>query len=354
MDVVSLYTNIPHDEGAEFVCQFYEETLEAWRSFNLNIDPIDKETLHELILFILHNCTFEFNRIYFKQNYGTTMGAKFSVKFANIYMYMWFRTYLTRYTGIKPVFIARLIDDCFFKWPHSEAELLDFFSFLNSCHSSIKFEFQYSKNNVTFLDTVTYIRDDTIHTNIYTKPSDKKQYLFFSSCHPAHVAKAIPYSQAIRYRRIIDDDALLLDELANLKSKFLNRGYPSSLLDSQLNKVVDLDRNALLTYKNQQQKRDDFQKFLKGKSFLPLIIMFHSGLNSIAFRNDFHDLFREFASCNDDIKSVFEGELPQLVFKRGNTVSQVVTRAIFGAPPDALDIQNVDILVSLPEENVPT
>jgi hypothetical protein len=132
--------------------------------------------------------------------------------------------------------------------------------------------------------------------------------LFFSSCHPAHVAKAIPYSQAIRYRRIIDDDALLLEELANLKIKFLNRGYPSSLLDLQLKKVVNLDRNAMPIYKNQQKKRDDFQKFLKGKSFLPLIITFHSGLNSIAFRNGFHELFREFASCNDDIKLVIESE----------------------------------------------
>jgi hypothetical protein len=108
---------------------------------------------------------------------------------------------------------------------------------------------------------------------------------------------------------------------------FLNRGYPLYILDSQLNKVVDLDRNLTLSYKSQQQKRDDFQKFLKGKSFLPLIVTFHSGLRSVAFRNGFFDLYRNFTSCNDDIKSIFENELPQLVFKRGRAIGQIVTSA---------------------------
>jgi formylmethanofuran dehydrogenase subunit E-like metal-binding protein len=150
MDVASLYTNIPHDEGADFVCQFYEETLDAWQLYNLNIDSLDKETVRELIMFILHNCTFEFNHVFFKQNFGTTMGAKFSVKFVNIYMHMWFRTYLSRYTGVKPDFIARLIDDCSFKRSHSETELLAFFPYINSCHSSIKFKFNIIKIKLPF------------------------------------------------------------------------------------------------------------------------------------------------------------------------------------------------------------
>jgi hypothetical protein len=94
-DVTSLYTKIPHDEGADFVCQFYEETLGAWQLYNMDTDPVDSDTLRELIMFILHNCTFEFNHVFFKQNFGTTMDAKFSVKFAKIYMHMWFRTVRT-------------------------------------------------------------------------------------------------------------------------------------------------------------------------------------------------------------------------------------------------------------------
>ena len=86
LDVCSLYTNIPHTEGAEWVSVFYEETLHLWHEFADVITPIDKVSLQTLMLFILQNCTFEFNDSLYRQNYGTTMGARFSVKFANIYI----------------------------------------------------------------------------------------------------------------------------------------------------------------------------------------------------------------------------------------------------------------------------
>jgi hypothetical protein len=86
MDVVSLYTNIPHSEGIEWVSEFYDETLPRWHEFNVDIVPIDKQSLSTLLGFILDNCTFEFNGRFYKQNFGTTMGAIFSVKYANIYI----------------------------------------------------------------------------------------------------------------------------------------------------------------------------------------------------------------------------------------------------------------------------
>jgi hypothetical protein len=106
-----------------------------------------------------------------------------------------------------------------------------------------------------------------------------------------------------------------------------------------------------LSYKSQQQKRDDFQKILKGKSFLPLIATFHSGLRSVDFGNSFLDLYRNFVSYNDDVKSVFENELPQLVFKKGRTIAQIVTITRFKAQLDDGDIQNVDIFFSLLQQN---
>lgn len=128
MDVASLYTNIPQVEGADWVCDFYDETLSRWGIHNAILKPVDRETLHELILFILQNCSFEFNDHYYVQLYGTTMGAKFSVKFANIYMHMWLTKFVGLYDGVKPTFIARLIDDCFFLWHDTVDELNKFFT----------------------------------------------------------------------------------------------------------------------------------------------------------------------------------------------------------------------------------
>ena len=39
-----------------------------------------------------------------------------------------------------------------------------------------------------------------ITTDLYTKPTDKHQYLLHSSCHPKHTKRAIPF--ALRRRRI--------------------------------------------------------------------------------------------------------------------------------------------------------
>lgn len=351
LDVSSLYTNIPHKEGTEWVCDFYEETLLYWHELGMDLKPVDKHTLAELIMFILDNCTFEFNGEYYKQNFGTTMGARFSVKFANIYMYMWFRRFLSTYNGIKPDFIARLIDDCFFMWTDSESSLNSFLLYLNNCHHSIKFEWQFSTDRVTFLDTVTYIEDNELKTTIYTKPTDRKQYLYFTSNHPSHIFKSIPYSQALRYRRIIEDDNLLAKELVNLKNKFLNRGYPDELLDVQFNKIVDLERSALLKYKTADDKKSKFDSFLKGNSFLPLIITYHRSLSSEMFRNTLIEEWHSFTSANSDISHVFSNELPQIVFKRGKTLANILTSTKMLSKVDDQDQETIAILQSLLDEN---
>ena len=275
LDVTSLYTSIPHVEGASWVCQFYEDTLCEWPRYDVGLEPVDKNTLFELIMFILNNCSFEFNGNYYAQLYGTTMGAKFSVKFANIYMHCFLRKFVHSYSGIKPDFIARLIDDCFFLWNHGIEDLQCFFTFLNSCHQSIKFEMCYSTVQVNFLDTVTSISNNTIHTTVYTKPTDKKQYLHFNSCHPSHTKRSIPFSQGIRYKRIIDNDELLASELDSLCSRFVSRGYPDDILAEAVDRCSLLTRDDILKKKNITLKKAAFDKFLKGRSFLPLIIPYH-------------------------------------------------------------------------------
>jgi len=138
---------------------------------------------------------------------------------------------------MKPKFLGRLIDDIFFLYEYGETELLEFYNTLNNFHETIKFEINYSKDSVNFLDTTTYITDCKIHTKLYSKPTDKKQYLHFSSCHPAHVKKAIPYSQALRYRRIIDVDTEKNSAIDLPENKFLIRYYDKNMVRTELTKV---------------------------------------------------------------------------------------------------------------------
>ena len=46
------------------------------------------------------------------------------------------------------------------------------------------------------------ISDGSIETDLYTKPTDKHQYLLTSFCYPYHTKPSTPYSLALRLRRI--------------------------------------------------------------------------------------------------------------------------------------------------------
>lgn len=343
MDVSSLYTNIPILEGTDWVCDYYQETLPLWNLTNSNCIPVDKNTLHKLIIFILENCTFDFNENKFKQLFGTTMGARFSVKFANIYMYQWLRKFVGVYTGCKPEFLARLIDDIFTLWDHGVEALNDFITYLNNCHPSIKFEATYSQESVNFLDTVTYIKNCCIHTTVFTKPTDKKQYLYFSSSHPAHTTKAIPYSQALRYRRIIDDNNILPAELAKLNNYFAARGYPQSLLKQTTDKISNISRESVLNYKDKSLKRAAFQKFLKGKSFLPLIIPYHQAFEK-KLKPCIEKHWTYMLKQSENLSNTFTNEFPQLVYKRGVTIGNLLTSSKF---TNILTQQDLDLIQTL-------
>ena len=47
-----------------------------------------------------------------------------------------------------------------------------------------------------------------LSTDLFCKPTDTHQYLHKSSCHPRHTKKAIPYGQALRFRRIYSDESI--------------------------------------------------------------------------------------------------------------------------------------------------
>ena len=79
MDVTSLYTNIPQNEGIEVVCKTYE-------NFYKDNPPIPTHYLREMLRLILKENYFQFNGKHYLQTHGTAMGTKTAVSFANIFM----------------------------------------------------------------------------------------------------------------------------------------------------------------------------------------------------------------------------------------------------------------------------
>ena len=115
----------------------------------------------------------------------------------------WRLTALSRAPGPhQPHTWWRYIDDILMIWAHSVDDLHTFTAFLNNIHPTIKFTSNYSFTSIPFLDVKVSLSNGKITTDLYTKPTDKHQYLLHSSCHPKHTKRAIPFSLALRLRRI--------------------------------------------------------------------------------------------------------------------------------------------------------
>ena len=75
LDVCSLYTNIPQEEGINIVCQYYEEHYQSKQ-------PIPATHLGELMRLILKENSFNFNDKHFLQTHGVAMGTKMAVAYS--------------------------------------------------------------------------------------------------------------------------------------------------------------------------------------------------------------------------------------------------------------------------------
>ena len=75
MDVTSLYTNIPQEEGIDTVCRAYE-------IFYRNEPPIPTQLLKRALRLILQENSFQFNGKNCLQTHGTAMGTKMAVAFS--------------------------------------------------------------------------------------------------------------------------------------------------------------------------------------------------------------------------------------------------------------------------------
>jgi peptide-methionine (R)-S-oxide reductase len=239
IDVTSLYTNIPNQEGIN-ACKKMLDTHRAG-----NPKP-SNDNIANILHYVLTKNNFDFNSKHYLQVGGTAMGTKVAPSFANLFMAdfeeKWVYSYHTR-----PSLWLRYIDDIFMIWEHSPDELNKFLQHLNNCHQTIKFTAEQSTDCVNFLDTTVYLTPEgSLYTDLFCKPTDSHNYLRYDSAHPRHCKTSLPYSQLLRVRRIctkledFDRNALMLC------SHFDRRGYPADLIEESFIKVRRTDRDSLL------------------------------------------------------------------------------------------------------------
>ena len=78
---------------------------------------------------------------------------------------------------------------------------------------------------VVVVDVQVINKGGVIETDLCTKPTDKHQYLYHTSCHPKDCKRSIPYSQALRLKRICSTPASFENRAKELTHFLVARGY---------------------------------------------------------------------------------------------------------------------------------
>ena len=190
MDVKSLYTSIPNNEGIASVKKKYDRYLKK---------TIPTKIIATFLALILTLNNFIFNSKFYLQIKGCAMGTICAPSYATIFISEFEEKYIYPLIKNKSVIYLHYIDDIFMVWIKSESELRKFMNEINQKHQSIKFDFKFSKENIEFLDTLVYIDSNSrLQTTLYKIPTDCQNYLHAKSAHPLSLKKSIPYSQALR------------------------------------------------------------------------------------------------------------------------------------------------------------
>ncbi|OCT72560.1 hypothetical protein XELAEV_18035541mg [Xenopus laevis] len=206
VDVVGLYTCIPHKKGLEAV----EYHLITYSNYD---DTVIDFILRTLEYLLTHNF-FKFDSAFYLQKCGTLMGAKFAPTYANLYMGWWEETRIfggTMHVLNNIKLYKKYVDDLLFIWGDTQIEA-------------------------------------NIVSTVFRKETAGNTLLRADSCHPRHVLKAIPFGQFQR-----------------LRHRLLQRNYPINLLKLSFLKAFRIDRMTLLNDRKKTKnndKKDDKPMFI--------------------------------------------------------------------------------------------
>ena len=249
IDVTSLYTNIPHEDGIEYTIKHIENHPDNFK----HPEQPSATILRELMNIVLKNNIFEFNNKYYIQKQGTAMGTRMAPSYANLFMGT-LETELVKQNSKNIQIWKRFIDDIFIIWTGTLEEFQEFMNKINQIHPTIKFTHEVSKNELTILDVTVYKGDrfqteNKLDIKTHIKKTNKQLYVHESSYHPKSTKKAIMKGETIRYLRTNSNKSNFDKMKTQLIHKLKQRGYKQNHIMKQMEGILHEDRAKTLTRK---------------------------------------------------------------------------------------------------------
>lgn len=185
MDIKSMYTNIPQEEGIKSLLT------------KSNVVGLPPHIIRKMLNYILKCNTFSFNGKLYQQINGIAMGTPIAPTLANIFMSDVEEFLETQV--FKPLVYKRYIDDIFMIWTHGQQKLDTFYANYNAFHPNVKFDITSSATEIDYLDLTIFVPNNfnttrTLATRTHIKPTNTFQYIHFTSHHPLAVKKSVLFS----------------------------------------------------------------------------------------------------------------------------------------------------------------
>ncbi|CAJ0961852.1 unnamed protein product [Ranitomeya imitator] len=243
-DVESLYSNISHDDGITATLYFLDQLGHS--------DRMHDSLVVDLLEFIMRHNFFLFDRTYYLQVSGVAMGARCAPAVANLFLGWWEATMVYPLEEFKRHVChwSRYIDDLFFIWTGSIDECRNFITSLNRNSHNIVLTYSFSSTVVTFLDLQVMIRDGSLHTKLFRKPTATNCLLDYRSFHPMHTRNGVPVGQFLRTRRNCTSDEDFHQEALSLTNRFRQRHYPRRSISVAFQRANSHTQESLLVPQN--------------------------------------------------------------------------------------------------------
>ncbi|CAF3432854.1 unnamed protein product [Rotaria socialis] len=229
IDVTDLYTMIPREGAILALLRFLEENSNEGKIGSLRIDSIMK-----LARLVLDNNCFVYNNKYYKQSRGGAMGSAFTQVLANIYMYYWEQD-LIKYTTDHRGIYGRYIDDIFMATNQTAIEIEQQLKKMMNKDINIKINYEIN-TSVNFLDLTITNENGQLKTSIYHKPTTEPYILPFTSDHPRHIHRNIPYAALMRAARLCSNVNDFNSEQIRIDMSLLLNNYPPKLIKRQFHR----------------------------------------------------------------------------------------------------------------------
>jgi hypothetical protein len=181
----------------------------------------ENELLVTILRFICDNNFFLYGNTVRRQRNGIAMGTNCAVQLANLYMTPFDSMFADRVSNY-----ARYIDDIFFIFDGTDAELDKIKHDMNEAIPGITLTFSSSSSSADFLDTTIYrTAENTIVFRLYQKAIATFQYFPPWSCHPPSTIHGYIRGELLRIVRLTTSIADRRASAVLLEGRLLRRGF---------------------------------------------------------------------------------------------------------------------------------